>query len=61
METNPDSLVEKIQTAEKALSARLRELEAKPESTEEKVALHDAVSTLRALKSALTQSEGQEN
>lgn len=61
METKPDSLMEKTQIAEKAISQRLRELEGNSGSKEERAALHDAVSTLRVLKSTLIQSDGLEN
>ena len=61
METKPDSLMEKIQIAESAISQRLRELDSNPSSKEEWVALSDAVSTLRVLKSVLIQSDGPEN
>ena len=61
METGSESLLRKIQIAEKAISQRLRELAGDPGSKEERIALHDAVSTLRALKSALIQSDGPEN
>jgi hypothetical protein len=61
METKPDSLMEKIQIAETAISQRLRELDSNPSSKEEWVALSDAVSTLRVLKSVLIQSDGPEN
>ena len=61
METKPDSLLEKIQIAETAISQRLRELEGNPGSKEERVALRDAVSTLRVLKRVLIQSDGPEN
>jgi hypothetical protein len=53
METKPDSLVEKIQIAEEAISQRLRELEGNSILEQERVALQDAVSTLRVLRSVL--------
>jgi hypothetical protein len=49
METRPGSLMRKIQSAENAISQRLRKLEGNPESKEERVALRDAVSTLQVL------------
>lgn len=61
METKPDSLMEKIQIAEEAISQRLGELQDNSGSKEETAALHDAVSTLRVLKSTLIQSDGPEN
>jgi hypothetical protein len=61
METRPDSLLGKIQIAETAISQRLRELDSEPASKEERVALSDAVSTLRVLKRVLIQSDGPEN
>lgn len=61
METKPDSLLEKIQIAETATSQRLRELDNNPASKEERVALSDAVSTLRVLKSVLIQSDWPEH
>ncbi len=62
METGSDrGLLQKFQIAEKAIFQRLRELEGNPGSKEEKIALNDAVSTLRALKSTLIQSDGPEN
>jgi hypothetical protein len=60
METKPDSLIEKIQIAETAISQRLRELDSDPASKEERVALSDAVLTLRVLKRVLVQSDGPE-
>jgi hypothetical protein len=60
MEIKPDSLMEKIQTAEKAIPQRLRELEGNPGWKEERVALHNAVQTLRALKRGLIQSDNLE-
>jgi hypothetical protein len=53
METKLDSLVEKIQIAEGAISQRLRELEGNSVLEQERVALQDAVSTLRVLRSVL--------
>lgn len=61
METKTDSLMEKIQIAEKAISQRLRELEGDPGSIEERIALHSAVSNLRFLKSVLMPSDRPEN
>ena len=61
METKPDSLSEKIQIAETAISQRLRELDRNPASKEERVALSDAVSTFRVLKRVLIQSDGPES
>jgi hypothetical protein len=61
METKPDSLMEKIQIAEKAISQRLRELESNPGCKEESVALHNAVSTLRILKSVLIPADSLES
>ena len=60
METS-DGLKEKIQIAEKAISRRLGELEGTPGHKEERVALRDAVSTLRTLKKVLIQSDAFEN
>ena len=53
----PNSLIKKIKIAETAVAQRLRELENKPCGKEERVALHNAVSILRDLKSVLTQSD----
>lgn len=61
LEIKPDSLVEKVQIAERAISQRLKELEDNPGSKEERLALHKAVSTLRDLKSVLIQSDSLEN
>jgi hypothetical protein len=61
METKPDSLMGKIQITETAISQRLRELDSNPASKEERVALSDAVSTLRVLKRVLIQSDESEN
>jgi hypothetical protein len=61
METKPNSLTGKIQIAETAISQRLIELDSNPTSKEERVALSDAVSTLRVLKRVLIQSDGSEN
>jgi hypothetical protein len=60
MEMKPDSLMEKIKISETAISERLRELESNPSCKEERVALHNAVQTLRALKSVLIQSDNLE-
>ena len=57
----PDSLMEKVQIAERAISQRLRESEGNPGSKAERVALHNAVSTLRELKGVLIQPERPEN
>jgi hypothetical protein len=61
METKPDSLLGKIQITERAISNRLTELEGTPGSKEERLALHDAVSTLRVLTGVLIQPERPEN
>ena len=60
MEMKPNSLIKKIKIAETAVAQRLRELENKPCGKEERMALHNAVSTLRDLKSVLTQSDNLE-
>lgn len=56
MEKSSDVLLEKIQNAEKAISQRLRELGNDRRPTEERVALGDAASTLRNLKTVLMKS-----
>jgi hypothetical protein len=61
MEMKSDSLTEKIKIAETAISQRLRELESNPGCKEERVALYNAVSTLRVLKSVLIQSHTWES
>jgi hypothetical protein len=60
MEMKPDGLMEKIKIAETAISQRLRELEINPAYKEERIALYNAVSTLRVLKSVLIQPHGWE-
>jgi len=60
MEMKPDSLTGKIKIAETAISQRLRELESNPGHKEERVALYNAVSTLRVLKNVLIQSHSWE-
>jgi hypothetical protein len=60
VEMKPDGLMEKIKIAETAISQRLRQLESNPGSKEERVALYNAVSTLRVLKSVLVQSHSWE-
>jgi hypothetical protein len=60
MEMKPVSLMEKVKIAETAISQRLRELENNPGWKEERVALYNAVSTLRVLKSVLIQSHSWE-
>ena len=61
MEMKSGSLMEKIKIAETAISERLRELESNLGSNEERVALYNAVSTLRVLKSVLIQSHTWES
>jgi len=61
MEMKPVGLMEKIKIAEIAISQRLRELESNPGYKEERVALYNAVSTLRVLKSVLVQPHGWES
>ena len=58
METRPDSLMEKIKISETAISERVRELESNPGRKEERAALYNAISTLKALKKVLIQSDG---
>jgi len=60
MEMKSDSLIEKIKISETAISQRLEELESNPGCKEERVALHNAVQTLRALKRVLIQCDNAE-
>jgi hypothetical protein len=60
VEMKPDGLMEKVKIAETAISKRLRELENIPGCNEERLALYNAVSTLRVLKNVMIQSHSWE-
>lgn len=61
LEAKSDTLAEKVEIAERAISNRLRELEGAPGSKDERLALYKALPTLRELKSVLIQPDGPEN
>jgi hypothetical protein len=61
MEMKPKNLIEKIKIAETAIAGRLAELGSQPCCKQERVALHDAASTLRVLKTVLTQPDDFED